>query len=81
MYWSLLELESRNLSCLSRINGVRPIDYDFAEFGSFGVRKRAARTAAIQKAREELKITASKVPAFKAGATFKGAVNRGSEVH
>ncbi len=44
-------------------------------FGSFEVRKRAARTGRNPKTGEELKIKASRVPAFKAGATLKAAVN------
>ena len=44
-------------------------------FGSFEVRKRAARTGRNPKTGAELKIKASKQPAFKAGATLKAAVN------
>lgn len=44
-------------------------------FGTFEVRKRAARTGRNPKTGEELKIKASKVPAFKAGATLKATVN------
>lgn len=44
-------------------------------FGTFEVRKRAARTGRNPKTGEELKIKASNVPAFKAGATLKAAVN------
>jgi DNA-binding protein HU-beta len=44
-------------------------------FGSFEVRKRAARTGRNPKTGAELKIKASKVPAFKAGATLKAVVN------
>lgn len=44
-------------------------------FGSFEVRKRAARTGRNPKTGAELKIKASKVPAFKAGAALKAAVN------
>jgi DNA-binding protein HU-beta len=44
-------------------------------FGSFSVRKRAARTGRNPKTGAELKIKASKVPAFKAGATLKAVVN------
>jgi DNA-binding protein HU-beta len=44
-------------------------------FGSFEVRKRAARTGRNPKTGAELKIKASKVPAFKAGASLKAAVN------
>jgi len=44
-------------------------------FGSFEVRKRAARTGRNPATGAELKIKASKQPAFKAGATLKAAVN------
>ena len=44
-------------------------------FGTFEVRKRAARLGRNPKTGAELKIKASKVPAFKAGATLKAAVN------
>jgi DNA-binding protein HU-beta len=44
-------------------------------FGNFEVRKRAARIGHNPKTGAELKIKASKVPAFKAGATLKAAVN------
>ena len=44
-------------------------------FGSFEVRKRAARVGRNPKTGAELKIKASKVPAFKAGAGLKAAVN------
>ena len=44
-------------------------------FGTFEVRKRAARLGRNPKTGEELKIKAAKVPAFKAGATLKAAVN------
>ena len=44
-------------------------------FGSFEVRKRAARTGRNPKTGAELKIKASKQPAFKAGVTLKAAVN------
>nr|WP_296768965.1 HU family DNA-binding protein [Thiobacillus sp.] len=44
-------------------------------FGTFEVRKRAARTGRNPKTGEELKIKASKVPAFKPGATLKATVN------
>lgn len=46
-------------------------------FGSFEVRKRAARIGRNPKTGAELKIKASKVPAFKAGASLKAAVNGG----
>lgn len=44
-------------------------------FGSFEVRKRAARTGRNPKTGEALKIKAAKVPVFKAGATLKAAVS------
>lgn len=44
-------------------------------FGTFEVRKREARTGRNPKTGEELKIKASTVPAFKAGAMLKAAVN------
>lgn len=44
-------------------------------FGTFEVRKRAARTGRNPKTGAELKIKASKVPAFKPGATLKATVN------
>lgn len=44
-------------------------------FGSFEVRKRAARVGRNPATGAELKIKASKVAAFKAGATLKAAVN------
>ena len=48
-------------------------------FGSFEVRKRAARTGRNPKTGAELKIKASKAPAFKPGATLKAAVNGGKK--
>ena len=44
-------------------------------FGTFEVRERAARTGRNPATGAELKIQASKVPAFKPGATLKAAVN------
>lgn len=44
-------------------------------FGTFEVRERAARTGRNPKTGAELKIAASKTPAFKPGATLKAAVN------
>jgi len=44
-------------------------------FGTFEVRKRAARTGRNPQTGAELKIKAAKVPAFKAGAALKAAVN------
>ena len=48
-------------------------------FGTFEVRKRAARAGRNPATGEALKIKASKVPAFKAGATLKAAVNGGKK--
>ncbi len=44
-------------------------------FGTFSVRKRAARTGRNPRTGEEIKIKASKVPGFKAGKALKDAVN------
>lgn len=44
-------------------------------FGTFEVRKRAARTGRNPQTGEQIKIRASKVPAFKAGKGLKDAVN------
>lgn len=44
-------------------------------FGTFEVRKRAARTGRNPQTGAELKIKAAKVPAFKAGKALKDAVN------
>lgn len=46
-------------------------------FGTFEVRKRAARAGRNPATGEAIKIKAAKVPAFKAGATLKSAVNGG----
>jgi len=46
-------------------------------FGSFVVRKRAAREARNPRTGDAIKIKASKVPAFKAGAGLKANVNGG----
>ena len=43
-------------------------------FGNFEVRKRAARTGRNPQTGKEIKIAATKVPAFKAGKAFKDAV-------
>ena len=50
-------------------------DVSLVGFGSFSVKKRAARVGRNPKTGAELKIKASKVPAFKAGETLKAAVN------
>ncbi len=44
-------------------------------FGTFSVRKRAARTGRNPRTGETIKIKASKNPAFKAGKALKDAVN------
>lgn len=44
-------------------------------FGTFSVKKRAARTGRNPQTGAEIKIKASKVPSFKAGATLKAVVN------
>lgn len=43
-------------------------------FGSFEIRARAARIGRNPKTKEEIKIPATKVPAFKAGKALKDAV-------
>lgn len=48
-------------------------------FGSFEVRKRAARTGRNPQTGAEIKIKAAKVPAFKPGAALKAAVNGGKK--
>ena len=45
-------------------------------FGSFEVRKRAARKGRNPQTGEEIKIAASKSPVFKAGKALKDAVNK-----
>ena len=45
-------------------------------FGSFEVKKRAARKGRNPQTGEEIKIPASKAPAFKAGKALKDAVNK-----
>ena len=44
-------------------------------FGTFSVRKRAARTGRNPRTGEAIKIKASKVPGFKAGKALKDAIN------
>ncbi|MDA8259249.1 MAG: HU family DNA-binding protein [Betaproteobacteria bacterium] len=68
----------RNLAALIEIIGSTLKKGDniaLVGFGTFEVRKRAARTGRNPKTGEELKIKASKVPAFKAGATLKATVS------
>lgn len=48
-------------------------------FGTFEVRKRAARNGRNPSTGAAIKIKASKAPAFKAGATLKAAVNSGKK--
>ncbi len=45
-------------------------------FGTFEVRTRGARTGKNPRTGEEIKIAASKVPAFKAGKALKDVVNK-----
>ena len=45
-------------------------------FGSFEVRKRAARKGRNPQSGQEIKIPASKAPAFKAGKALKDVVNK-----
>ena len=45
-------------------------------FGSFEVRKRAARKGRNPQTKEEIKIPASKAPVFKAGKALKEKVNK-----
>ena len=45
-------------------------------FGSFEVRKRAARKGHNPQTKEEIKIPASKAPVFKAGKALKALVNK-----
>lgn len=45
-------------------------------FGSFEVRKRAARKGRNPQTNEEIKIPASKAPVFKAGKTLKDEINK-----
>ena len=45
-------------------------------FGSFEVRKRAARKGRNPRTKEEIKIPASKAPVFKAGKALKDIVNK-----
>ena len=47
-------------------------------FGTFGTRSRAARTGHNPRTGEEIAISASTSPTFKAGKTLKDAVNAGS---
>ena len=45
-------------------------------FGTFLVRERAARTGINPRTKETVQIAASKAPGFKAGASFKAALNK-----
>ena len=47
----------------------------FTGFGSFEVSERAARTGRNPQTGASIKIAASRVPKFSAGATLKGAIN------
>ena len=46
-------------------------------FGAFETRKKAARKGRNPRTKEEIKIPASKAPAFKAGKALKQLVNKG----
>jgi DNA-binding protein HU-beta len=50
-------------------------DVSIVGFGTFTVRKRAARTGRNPQTGATIKIKASKVPAFKAGKALKDAIN------
>ena len=50
-------------------------DVSLVGFGTFTVRQRAARTGRNPRTNEEIKIPASKVPAFKAGKALKDHLN------
>ena len=50
-------------------------------FGSFEVRKRAARKGRNPQTKEEIKIPASKAPVFKAGKALKDLVNKKSGLY
>jgi len=68
----------RNISALIEIvtNTLKKGDnVALVGFGTFEVRKRAARVGRNPQTGAELKIKAAKVPAFKAGASLKTAVN------
>ncbi|MGH8902602.1 MAG: HU family DNA-binding protein [Egibacteraceae bacterium] len=45
-------------------------------FGNFELRERAARTGRNPQTGEQIQVAASRAPAFKAGKSFKDAVNR-----
>ena len=45
-------------------------------FGTFEVKERAARVGVNPRTKEEIKIAASKAPAFKAGKAFKNAIDK-----
>lgn len=51
-------------------------DVQLIGFGTFKASKRAARAGKNPRTGEALKIAASTVPTFKAGAAFKAAVNK-----
>lgn len=58
------------------INAVKADDkVQLVGFGTFEQRQRNARTGINPRTGENIEIAASKVPAFKAGAAFKNAVN------
>lgn len=51
-------------------------DVTLVGFGTFGVKKRAARIGRNPRTGDELKIAAATLPAFKAGAFLKKVVNK-----
>ncbi len=58
------------------INAVKADDkVQLVGFGTFEQRQRNARTGINPRTGENIKIAASKVPAFKAGKAFKDAIN------
>lgn len=68
----------RNISALIEIvtNTLKKGDkVALVGFGTFEVRRRSARTGRNPATGAEIKIKASKAPAFKAGATLRAAVN------
>ena len=51
-------------------------DVALVGFGTFGIKKRAARTGRNPQTGAELKIAAATLPSFKAGSSLKNAVNK-----
>jgi DNA-binding protein HU-beta len=70
----------RALTCVLEIISEQLVEGDkvaFTGFGSFEVSGRAARAGRNPQTGAAIKIAASKVPRFSAGATLKAAVNAG----